>query len=818
MRGRGWAGPALIVGAVLLVLHDVAFRGMVSNQHPDLLAFWLPNHCFLGTSLAAGSIPSWNPFTLGGTPFASDPQSGWLYLPAMALYAALPCHVAVRWFVLAQPILGGLGTYGFLRSEGLSRPAATVGGVGLALAVAGSLVAVYLPFAGALAWTALLLAAASRAFPAATRVARIGWIAAAAVAWGQLVSAHPTNGLALGTGALAAYAAARLMADVRAGRRTTGAALAVSGGLVAAMLAVNLAILLPRLAYLPRTTMGLGFGRIEALAASVSGDPVPAPGVGPGAPLLWPLQLSLWPGLYAGAAVLALAFAGWWNRRHRALTVAFSAFAAVTYLLSLDLVARAVAPVVRAIPLGGLYLHSPWRFRLGLLVALPVLAAVGVEAWRDSRSAGRRLTMLAPGIAVWGILPLFVVGPAPLAMAAAGAMGTAAALWAAARTSWGSVAVPVVLAVELSAAALLGQGQTRETGRAEFAPTGTSTRPFTNLLEPDVEAAAYVRPGPVVAALRRVDGSRFASVDPALASEPRGLLPHQDPEDWNLMANGRSMLFGLEDAQGYNPVQLLRYWTFVRAVNPAPVDYNAAVFVELTPAVRALLDVDVAVAPAGRSPFADARELATEGNWAAYALSGSTPRASVVHSWTVVPGASAALREVLDPSFDASVTAVLEVDRGIVLPAPVPFPAPTATAEYRSLGPQSARVDMETDQPGLLVIRNLFDPGWRATVDGQPAPILVADGFLQAVPLPDGRHTVMLSYDDPWIGYGLAGSALALAVLLVAAFLVRTRRDELPPDETPRRGRSRSPGEPAPGPPLSDPPRAPVRRPDPGES
>ncbi|MGH2683742.1 MAG: hypothetical protein ACRDIX_10965, partial [Actinomycetota bacterium] len=134
MKAIRLGGPALIVGAVLLVLHDVAFRGMASNQHPDLLAFWLPNHCFLGNSLAAGRIPTWNPYALAGTPFAADPQSGWLYLPAMALYAGLPCHVAIRWFVIAQPLIGGLGMYAFLRNEGLSRPAASVGGVSLALA------------------------------------------------------------------------------------------------------------------------------------------------------------------------------------------------------------------------------------------------------------------------------------------------------------------------------------------------------------------------------------------------------------------------------------------------------------------------------------------------------------------------------------------------------------------------------------------------------------------------------------------------------------------------------------------------------------
>ncbi len=40
-----------------------------------------------------------------------------------------------------------------------------------------------------------------------------------------------------------------------------------------------------------------------------------------------------------------------------------------------------------------------------------------------------------------------------------------------------------------------------------------------------------------------------------------------------------------------------------------------------------------------------------------------------------------------------------------------------------------------------------------------------------------GRHTILLAYDDPWIGYGLLGSALALAMVLgLAALLIRRAR------------------------------------------
>jgi len=126
-RAAPFAGPALIVLAVLVVDHAFV-GGLVTNQHEDVIGLTLPTYCFLGKTLATGHIPLWNPYTLAGVPFAADPQSGWTYLPAMLLFSTMSCGRAIRWYIVLQPVLAGLGIYAFLRSERCSRPAATVGG------------------------------------------------------------------------------------------------------------------------------------------------------------------------------------------------------------------------------------------------------------------------------------------------------------------------------------------------------------------------------------------------------------------------------------------------------------------------------------------------------------------------------------------------------------------------------------------------------------------------------------------------------------------------------------------------------------------
>jgi hypothetical protein len=87
----------------------------------------------------------------------------------------------------------------------------------------------------------------------------------------------------------------------------------------------------------------------------------------------------------------------------------------------------------------------------------------------------------------------------------------------------------------------------------------------------------------------------------------------------------------------------------------------------------------------------------------------------------------------------------------------------------------------------VVLIRNVYDPNWHATVDGRPAPLYPADGLIQGVPVSGGHHVIELDYDDPSTGYGLLGSALSLGALLgVAGALSFHRRRTAEPADPPR--------------------------------
>jgi uncharacterized membrane protein YfhO len=62
-------------------------------------------------------------------------------------------------------------------------------------------------------------------------------------------------------------------------------------------------------------------------------------------------------------------------------------------------------------------------------------------------------------------------------------------------------------------------------------------------------------------------------------------------------------------------------------------------------------------------------------------------------------------------------------------------------------------------------LSEVYDPGWRAYVDGESVPIYVADHALRAVPVPAGNHTVDLRYESRSLQIGLGISLFTCGVL-----------------------------------------------------
>jgi hypothetical protein len=81
----------------------------------------------------------------------------------------------------------------------------------------------------------------------------------------------------------------------------------------------------------------------------------------------------------------------------------------------------------------------------------------------------------------------------------------------------------------------------------------------------------------------------------------------------------------------------------------------------------------------------------------------------------------------------------------------------------QSYAPGDIQLRVTSERPRLLVVSESWSPHWRATLDGQPAPIYRANYVIQGVVVPPGEHQVRLVYDPPAFKWGVGVSLAALA-------------------------------------------------------
>ncbi|WP_147445789.1 YfhO family protein [Corallococcus aberystwythensis] len=123
------------------------------------------------------------------------------------------------------------------------------------------------------------------------------------------------------------------------------------------------------------------------------------------------------------------------------------------------------------------------------------------------------------------------------------------------------------------------------------------------------------------------------------------------------------------------------------------------------------------------------------------------------------------------PEPPASGTAIVEC------PGPLPVEAASGTGgvSVSRESPEHFAVEVEAAAPSVLVVNDAYLPGWTATLDGEPVPILAANVAVRAVPVPAGRHTVVMRYRTPGLVPGLWLGALTLGALGAAMAVSRRR-------------------------------------------
>jgi hypothetical protein len=222
----------------------------------------------------------------------------------------------------------------------------------------------------------------------------------------------------------------------------------------------------------------------------------------------------------------------------------------------------------------------------------------------------------------------------------------------------------------------------------------------------------------------------------------------------------------VDDVGFFDSIMLARPYQLVLSLANAPQKANIQTFngAELDARALAALGVKLLFTTATRADLPSKGQIHS---MKLYSVPSPSPRAEffALSRVRILPSTQihAALR---DPGVELRSWLLLPQEAANAAPpAAVASLQGDATVEYRR--PDSDHIECIVTAPrsGYLRVLESWDPGWSATVDGSPLPVVPAMDALLAVPITPGHHEVRFVYRTPGAAAGSLVSIISLALL-----------------------------------------------------
>jgi hypothetical protein len=723
---------------LLLALLPLA-TGAVVVTYQDASLTHLPAKAVMAEQLRGGTFPFLHPGASGGEPLAGNPNFG-LFFPDTLLLFVLPLPVAFGLRFALPLALAWLGARRFARAEGIPRPDAET--AALAFVLSGVFLSTWRFYNSGLAlsvapWVMSAVVKLGRRAQAGER-AGVRRAAAELGLWGGLEVLAGEPVVALLTAVLAGSRALVVLGGPfppRGGRRPALAGLATGAVLALLVAAPQLAATAQIFPDSSRERKPFPF----VIATGTSVHPirlleqvVPFPYGRPD--LRGPLGFAgheffdnhppyLWT-LHIGLPTLALLLLFGRSRGDRLFWMA----AAGSVLLAFGRYLPGAKSLFPLLSLGG-RIRFPVKWWYVVALALVPLVGRAAARWGEGGRASRgrwgaALLLLAGCVLILfrsaPLTPLALLGP--LVSIAAAAVLIVEARRAGPRVP-SPLAVAIALPLLLSALPLLFALLDRP---PPAPPRVTTGRIYARLT---LEAHAL-----------GVGGGRI-----------RDFFRRANPELWPLTAaeSGAGYAFDADPDGAYaDDDRAVR-----KALEALPWPDRAAEL-RLAGVDRVLSDQPL---PA---PYRELSVLNEAEGVRLYALEG--PAAAVRFATRVVqrPSLEEGMDQHRSPGFDP--------DTDVVLPGPasVVGEARRSRVEVVRESEDSLTARVEAPGPGVLVWSRTFFSAWWASLDGQPARTVLADGHLLGVPVPAGAHRVEIGWSRLPVAAG--GALLALGLSGVA--------------------------------------------------
>jgi hypothetical protein len=109
------------------------------------------------------------------------------------------------------------------------------------------------------------------------------------------------------------------------------------------------------------------------------------------------------------------------------------------------------------------------------------------------------------------------------------------------------------------------------------------------------------------------------------------------------------------------------------------------------------------------------------------------------------------------------------------------LPGPPDPVDAEVIGYQRNRVALRVHAPaaGVVMLNDVYDPGWKVRVDGKPAPGFVVNWLVRGVVVEPGQHDIVWTYEPAH--HGLLATLWSIGFFILLAALLRPCAPQWPP-------------------------------------
>lgn len=708
MRLSGRAIEHLIVCVIygtlcLLFFKEIVFQSQWFGE--DFFTQHFPNRYFAAVELRKGSFPLWTPYVFGGMPFFADIQAGVLYPLNLALSFFVSdaglSYAVYEYQVVLHLVLGGYFMYLFLRELNLDFASSLLGGALFAFNAFFISHAHHAAMVHAGIWLPLVFYFCRRGF----RLAPQWFLGCPIVMAVSLFAGHPQITIYI----LYAFTAYFIFM-----------AYVTKGGLLQSASRYGLAILLffllsavqllPTFEFLQNTARNVlsygdaikdSFPLKSLLTLFIEG--------------MYGASYESWQrwefSCYVGVGAVLLAVLGV-MKRSDSEPVFFAFLAGLSLFLLLGENAPLYKLFYHVMP-GFKFFRVPARFGYLFAFAISVLSACGFYSLTSRHSGGNKMILglavllLSPGLVALA-LDLSVVKDYVVKYAIISAI-TLLAIFAIVRLGEKQRVVKYALILVILADLFLARNLHNQMSMSgEQLHSVIYQSPVAQVLKTSNEGARFFV------------GNKFSSYA-------------------NL-----GLVYRRSNLSGYNQFQLKNYRK-LNLSSPATLSFFGAEFVDY--------DSIALVA----EQWKNLPDLETRFNF--IVNPNARPHAFVVGRASLDNGFD--LQKALDDGFDPLTVVYLDRELSSDEQAGSALPGYSIT-RYENKGNEIA-VDLQSDEKGILVVSEVYYPGWRVYVNDGEKEVLRADTLLRAVPVGKGSNHVRFVFQPRSF---VIGSVLSIVTLL----------------------------------------------------